>query len=185
MKEFMLWLANSHGLHPIELALEAHYQLVTIHPFVDGNGRTARLLMNMVLLMMGYPAAIISKNDRLSYINSLEKAQLGGAKDDYKKIIMKAVNRSLDLYLKSAQGKSYNSIDEEVKLLKIGELAEKAGVRNSAIRHWTKEGLLDIAEITDAGYNLYTHDMLNRIKQIQLLQEKRLTLQEIKYNIKK
>jgi Fic family protein len=185
MKEFMLWLENSHGLHPIELALEAHYQLVTIHPFVDGNGRTARLLMNMVLLMMGYPAAIISKNDRLSYINSLEKAQLGGAKDDYKKIIMKAVNRSLDLYLKSAQGKSYNSIDEEVKLLKIGELAEKAGVRNSAIRHWTKEGLLDIAEITDAGYNLYTHDMLNRIKQIQLLQEKRLTLQEIKYNIKK
>jgi fido (protein-threonine AMPylation protein) len=59
------------------------------HPFVDGNGRTARLLMNMVLLMMGYPAAIISKNDRLSYINSLEKAQLGGTKTEPRRLPLK------------------------------------------------------------------------------------------------
>lgn len=184
MEEFILWLKSSQELHPIELALEAHYQLVTIHPFVDGNGRTARLLMNMILLMMGYPSAIISKNDRLAYISSLEKAQLGEAKDDYKKIIMKAVNRSLDIYLKSVQGKNYNNIDKEGALLKIGELGEKAGIRNSAIRHWTKEGLLEIAETTDAGYHLYSPQMLNRIKQIQALQAQRLTLQEIRDKIK-
>ena len=67
-------------LHPVELAAEAHYRLVTIHPFTDGNGRAARLLMNMILLMSGYPAAIIRKRDRLAYIDSLEKVQLGGSK---------------------------------------------------------------------------------------------------------
>ena len=104
MKSFIELLKHSHNLHPIELASEAHYQLVTIHPFIDGNGRTARLLMNMILLMTGYPPAIIRKTDRLAYINSLEKAQLGKSKDDYLKLILDAVDRSLDIYLKAAQG---------------------------------------------------------------------------------
>ena len=50
MQQFILWLQTSHALHPVERAAEAHYRLVTIHPFVDGNGRTARLLMNLLLL---------------------------------------------------------------------------------------------------------------------------------------
>ena len=106
MKSFTESLKHSQHLHPVELASEAHYQLVTIHPFVDGNGRTARLLMNMILLMTGYPLAIIRKTDRLAYINSLEKAQLGKSKDDYLKIIFDAVNRCLDIYLKAMQGKT-------------------------------------------------------------------------------
>ena len=73
MDELCGWLSERPKLHPIELAAEAHYRLVTIHPFVDGNGRTARLLMNMILMMNGYPPAIIRKRDRLSYIDSLEK----------------------------------------------------------------------------------------------------------------
>ena len=100
MKEFLLWLVKQNNLHPIELAAEAHYRLVTIHPFIDGNGRTARLLMNMILLIKGYPPAIIRIRDRLAYISSLEKAQLGGSKDDYWQLIAKAVDRSLDIYLK-------------------------------------------------------------------------------------
>lgn len=86
-------------MHPTLLAAEAHYRLVTIHPFVDGNGRTARLLMNMILLMQGYPAAIIRKRDRLSYINALEKAQLGGSKDQYLELIFKAVNIARLIYI--------------------------------------------------------------------------------------
>lgn len=105
MKNFIKSFKYSRNLHPVELASEAHYQLVTIHPFVDGNGRTARLLMNMILLMMEYPPAIIRKTDRLAYINSLEKAQLGKSTDDYLKIIFDAVDRSLDIYLKAVQDK--------------------------------------------------------------------------------
>ena len=104
MAEFVEWLEKEHSLHPVELAAEAHYRLVTIHPFVDGNGRTARLLMNMILLMTGYPAAIIRKRDRLVYIGSLEKAQLGGPKNNYFNIIARAVDRSLDIWLKAAAG---------------------------------------------------------------------------------
>lgn len=102
MAEFADWLIKNHKEHPVWLAGEAHYRLTTIHPFVDGNGRTARLLMNLLLIMHGYPPAIIQKTARLSYISSLEKAQLGGAKEQYEKIIMKAVNRSLDIYLEVA-----------------------------------------------------------------------------------
>ena len=182
MEEFIRWLQGESVMHPVELAAEAHYRLVTIHPFVDGNGRSARLLMNMILLMKGYPAAIIRKRDRLAYINSLEKAQLGGSKDDYYKIISKAVDRSLDIYLNAMQGKN-SEVYIDNKLLKIGELASKVGENNSTIRHWTKEGLIEVAEITEAGYQLYSTDMIERIKQINNLKSQRYTLQEIKKKI--
>ena len=179
MQDFIKWLSRDQGLHPAHLAAEAHYRLVTIHPFVDGNGRSARLLMNMMLLMSGYPAAIIKKRDRLVYISALEKAQLGGSKDDYFKMIAKAVDRSLNIYLKAAAGEEAEPADSD-QLLKIGELAKQVGESNSTIRHWTKEGLLQVAEVTEAGYQLYASDMIKRIKQIHTLKAQRFTLQEIK-----
>ena len=179
MKEFLHWLRNEKNLHPVELASEAHYRLVTIHPFVDGNGRTARLLMNLILLMLGYPPAIIRKRDRLSYISSLETAQLGGTKGSYNAIISKAIDRSLELYLKAANGETDDSFQSNI-LLKIGELAKRSNENNSTIRHWTKEGLLEVAEITDSGYQLYSIEMVDRIKHINELKQKRLTLGEIK-----
>lgn len=182
MAEFARWLREDTGLHPVGLAAEAHYRLVTIHPFADGSGRTARLLMNMILLMSGYPAAIIRKRDRLAYVGSLEKAQLGGSKDDYLKIVAQAVDRSLNIYLKSAQG-GPDAGEDDGTLLKIGELARRTSERNSTIRHWTKEGLLEITEITDAGYHLYSPDMVERIELIKKLKSKRLTLKEIKEKI--
>ena len=182
MAEFADWLGNAKDIHPVKLAAEAHYRLVSIHPFTGGNGRTGRLLMNMILLMTDYPAAIIRKRDRLAYIDSLEKAQLGGSKDDYLKIIGKAADRSLDIYLKAASGESVFTGDEG-RYLKIGELAKQVEESNSTIRHWTKEGLLEVAEITKAGYQLYAPDMAQRIRQIHALKEQRLTLQEIKQRI--
>ena len=140
--------------------------------------------MNLILLMFGYPAAIIRKRDRLAYISSLEKAQLGGSKDDYLKIISKAVDRSLDIYLKAVKGEDAEQDDND-ELLKIGELAKETGESNSTIRHWTKCGLLEVAEITEAGYQLYASDMVERVKRIHSLKEERLTLQEIKAKILK
>jgi Fic family protein len=183
MEEFILWLQNSNNLHPIELAAEAHYRLVTIHPFVDGNGRTARLLMNMILLMKGYPTAIIRKRDKLSYIKSLETAQLGGSKSNYMKLIAKAVERSLDIYLAAISGDSDDDQDK-VKLLKIGELAKAVDETTSTIRHWTKEGLLEIEEVTNAGYQLYSSDMIERISLIKHLKAQRFTIKEIKEKIR-
>jgi Fic family protein len=164
--------------HAVELAAEAHYQLVTIHPFVDGNGRTARLLMNLILMQNGYPPALIRKRDRLRYIKSLEKAQLGGSKEDYYNIIAEAVDRSFDIYLKAL------SQDEEparpmTERLKIGQLAKLTGETNATLRFWTKEGLLEVAETTDAGYQLYDPSMADRAQEIRRLQGERYTLKEI------
>lgn len=179
MADFAAWIIQDQGLHPVELAVEAHYRLVTIHSFVDGNGRCARLLMNMLLLMHGYPAAIIRKQDRLAYIQSLEKAQLGGAKDDYVKLMFKAVDRSLDLYLKAARGEDPAPLESD-RLLKIGELAAHVGETNATLRHWTKQGLLSVAEVSPGGYQLYASEMIERVKTIHDLKKKRFTLQEIR-----
>jgi len=190
MKQYENWLQTKQKIHPVEIAAEAHYRLVTIHPFTDGNGRTARLLMNMILMMYGYPPAIIRKQDRLKYINSLEKAQLvngeGDSKNDYYKIISKAVDRSLDIYLRAVKGEDDNvENNNDDKLLKIGELAKKVGETNSTIRHWTKAGLLEVSEITPSGYQMYSSEMIERINKIKELKEKRYTLDEIKISILK
>lgn len=185
MGEFQKWLKSTKDIHPVELSAEAHYRLVTIHPFIDGNGRTGRLLMNLILLMTGYPPAIIYPRERLAYISSLEKAQLGGAKDDFYKLISKSVNRSLDIYLKAIKGESPLMPEETTSLLKIGQLAKKVGVPNSTIRHWTKEGLLHVSEVTPSGYHLYSTDMIGRCEEIFSLQDKRLSLEEIRNRINK
>ena len=77
MADFAGWLQkeSAQALHPVEYAAEAHYRLVFIHPFRDGNGRTARLLMNLLLLQQGYPVAVITKERREEYIEALVYGQ--------------------------------------------------------------------------------------------------------------
>ena len=185
MEEFIHWLATARDIHPVELAAEAHYRLVTIHPFIDGNGRTARLLMNLILISHGYPPAIINKRDRLAYISSLEKAQLGGSLDDYLKIISKAVDRSLNIYLKAIKGEDAEPTERAQELLKIGAIAKLVGETVPTIRYWTKEGLLIVSEFTESKYALYDKtDTLDTIAQLQALKRQRFTLREIKETLK-
>ncbi len=178
MSQFITWLATCNK-HPVYIAMEAHYQLVTIHPFIDGNGRVARLLMNLILLQNGYPPAIIQIKERTAYINSLEKAQLGGSKDDFELIIIKEVNHSLDYYLKILKNE-YLIQDVEPHLLKIGHLAKLYHESIATIRHWTEKSIISYAEKTPSGYYLYEQRTLERIKKIQELKKQRYRLDEIK-----
>ncbi len=78
MKEFVADLSSlKEKNHPVVYAALVHKEFVEIHPFVDGNGRTARLLMNLALLQNDYPIAIIPPILRLDYINSLERCHQG------------------------------------------------------------------------------------------------------------
>jgi len=181
MDAFIEWIVSSSDIHPVELAAEAHYQLVTIHPFVDGNGRTARLLMNLILMQNGYPPAIIRTRDRLKYIGGLERAQLGGSKDGYNQVIEAAVDRSLDIYLKAAEGEVAGAEEaREPDLLRIGQLARETGESNATIRYWTKQGLLSVTDTTESGYQLYHPRMIPRAVRVRELQGQRFTLSEIK-----
>lgn len=186
MADFIAEITSNLEIHPAQLAAEAHYRLVTIHPFVDGNGRTARLLMNLILMQHGYPPALIRKRDRLKYIKSLEQTQLGGSKNDYYRIIADAVNRSLDIYLNALSGDQTvlaNAQPSGKQLLRIGALAKLTSESNATVRFWTKEGLLEVADTTEVGYHLYSPTMIERARRIRELQAQRYTLKEIKEKI--
>lgn len=102
MKEFIQWLYSQTVEEPILIAALVHLKFVSIHPFIDGNGRTARLLMNLVLLQNGYPQAIIKISNRAEYIQAIEKYQQSKNQDynDFYKVVLKSVNDSLDFYSK-------------------------------------------------------------------------------------
>lgn len=99
MEEFFKWLHSQIEKDSIKLSADAHFKLVSIHPFADGNGRTARLLMNLILIQNGYPMAIINNENRKEYINAVEKGQLEGDLEDFYGIIFESVEKSLDIYL--------------------------------------------------------------------------------------
>jgi Fic family protein len=183
MKQFMAELQRRRD--PVaKMAADAHFQLVSLHPFVDGNGRTARLLMNLLLLQEGHPPASIRKEERRRYINAIEKGQLDGDRSDYYDLIYEAIDRSLDQYLEALEGKERSNPERPQELLKIGELAKRVGEATSTIRFWAQEGLLQISGFTEGGYQLYAPSMMKQAREIRRLQdEERLTLQEIKQRL--
>jgi len=89
---------NPDELGPIELAAFFHHKLAYIHPFLDGNGRTARLLMNVILVRNGYPFTVLLKVDRPKYLRALSKADNGNLVP-FTNFVARSVERSLDIYL--------------------------------------------------------------------------------------
>jgi Fic family protein len=99
MDELISWANDeTEELQAIVKATVFHHRFVWIHPFFDGNGRTARLLTNLFLMKDGYPPAIILKNDRLKYYTALNRANQGNY-DKLLLLILQALERSLDIYL--------------------------------------------------------------------------------------
>jgi Fic family protein len=182
MDNFIVWLHTAHD-NELIIASDAHFRLVSIHPFVDGNGRTARLLMNLMLTQAGYPPAIIRKEDRKRYIDSIEAGQLGKSLDDYYTLIFESIDRSLDVYIDAVEQKEITNTIKDKKRIKIGELAKLADETVPTIRYWTHEGLLAVVERSPGGYQLYDQNQVSVAKKIKKLQKKRLTLAEIKKSL--
>ena len=99
MQEFIKkYNENITKLHPIELASFVHIEFVKIHPFIDGNGRTSRLLMNLELIKAGFPPVVIELEDRLEYYKALD---IGHTENDYKpflELMKKVVEKSFEPY---------------------------------------------------------------------------------------
>jgi Fic family protein/DNA-binding XRE family transcriptional regulator len=102
MEDYFNWYEeNKSKMHPVVLAAEMHERLVTIHPFIDGNGRTSRLIMNLILLQNGYVIANI-KGDyetRMNYYKTLETAQTSNNKEDFLLFIAQVEKECLERYI--------------------------------------------------------------------------------------
>lgn len=109
---------NKSKHHPIEFAARLHHDFVGIHPFKDGNGRTGRVLMNIILMQVGYPLAVIQKEDRQKYYRVLEKAHRGNYSDLINFIAL-AVDRSLDMYLSAIEKTTKEN--EQIPLRKLAQ----------------------------------------------------------------
>ncbi len=98
MGDFGLWLGTVS--HTPEAAFAAHLRLVGIHPFNDGNGRTARLLMNLILIRGGYPPIAVRPEDRLEYIRALQKSQAGEGSQNLNELLYSRLEATLRDYLR-------------------------------------------------------------------------------------
>lgn len=101
MQAFGRWLSSDEGA---KHAIDAHLHLVSIHRFNDGNGRTARLLMNLLLIKSSYPPLVVPPEDRPDYIDAIEKAQLTGDTSDYFTFMYACLYQSLKKYLEAIGG---------------------------------------------------------------------------------
>ncbi|MGW9019410.1 Fic family protein [Priestia megaterium] len=100
MEQLIKWYENeAQKLHPVERGAMLHAIFVGIHPFIDGNGRTSRLLLNLELMKAGFPAVVIKVENRLAYYEALDKSHTTKNYQDFIQLIVKEVEDSLDLYL--------------------------------------------------------------------------------------
>lgn len=99
IKDFYADLPNKNVLHPIELAAWTHAEFVKIHPFVDGNGRTSRLIMNYQLIANGYLPVSVDKENRLDYFERLESYAVNGDIQPFTEFIAELESNRLDFYV--------------------------------------------------------------------------------------
>ena len=92
------------NLYPAEKSALLHIEFVKIHPFIDGNGRTARLLQNFELMKAGFPPIIIKKEQRLKYYSVLDKAHTKNQPEGFIKLTAGCLEESLNLYLNTIKG---------------------------------------------------------------------------------
>lgn len=127
MSDLLKWYsANKEQFHPVQLAAEFHYRFVCIHPFDDGNGRVARLIMNYILLKNNYPPVIIKSEDKERYLTALQKADTGDINSLIEYIEKQSI-WSLELSIKAANGEDIDElgdIEKEIEILKREKLTK-------------------------------------------------------------
>ena len=145
MNDLLTWYRqelSSDDVNPIILAAEFHYKFILIHPFDDGNGRVARVLMNFILMKFRFPPVIIKTEDKENYFSALRQAE-GGLIENFVDYIAKNLVRSLEIMVAGARGEEIEELDDldkKIALLK----SEFRGEKNKAAIVKTKEAILAI-----------------------------------------
>jgi len=160
MQELVTWYnENSIKEHPLLLAALLHYRFVRIHPFDDGNGRIARLLMNYVLLRNQLPLVVIKSTEKKAYLFALNQADIGET-DAFVNYLGEQLLWSLDLNIKAANGVNLEETDDwqkEIEVIKR-KVANKSNIGKSPklvyeVFSKCNEKLWPIIKNTSAGFN--------------------------------
>lgn len=152
MTEWGDWLKSwEKKIHPVELAAQAHHRLVAIHPFIDGNGRTARLVMNLILFKQGYPLAVILRVNRSQYYQILMQADAGKS-NALVNFVGRAVDHSLTLYLEACTPKVKRPSSNEHWIL-LSQAAEGTTYTQEYLSLLARQGRI---EAIKRGRNWYT-----------------------------
>jgi Fic family protein len=131
-------------LNSIKKATFIHHELVRIHPFLDGNGRVARLITNLYLMKQGYPPIVLKKEDRRKYYRVLQRADDGDL-SPFTNFIAKAVHEALMYYLSSF-------VDNE-RLISLKEIAEFSPYSQEYLSLRARQGKLDAVKIENVWYS--------------------------------
>ena len=152
MDEWGAWLLEAQKQdEPITISAQAHHRLVNIHPFVDGNGRTARLIMNLLLIKEGYPPAVIERVHRKEYYRVLAEADEGSVAP-LVNFLGRAVERSLIQTLEAVTPQSEPTPAEETWIL-LREAAQDSPYSQEYLSLLARKGRL---EAIKRGRNWYT-----------------------------
>ena len=138
---------NPKKYNPIELASFAHHELVRIHPFIDGNGRVARLLCNFILMSNGYPPIAVKKEDRKKYFDCLEKAHFGNFRV-FADFIALRVEESLIIYIIALKKTTRKS-----ELMALSDLAKKTPYSQEYLSLLARRGILPAAKINGVWHS--------------------------------
>ena len=138
---------NPQKYNKIELAAIAHHEIARIHPFVDGNGRCARLLTNLILMNGGFPPIIIKNKDRKKYFDTLEKAHFSEIAL-FVTFIARAVDSSLMEYLSSLKPTT-----EKTELLPLSEIAKGLKYSQEYLSLLSRQGRISATKIQGVWYS--------------------------------
>lgn len=145
MRGFDSWLkTESTKLNPVEHAALAHFKLVDIHPFVDGNGRTARLLMNLILIKEGFPPAVILNSERKKYYDVLETAHRQNYKP-FVNFVGRSLERSLVIWLQAVEPAQKRKDEQE--FVPLRKLANKTPYSQKYLSLLARQGKIEAVKM--------------------------------------
>ena len=151
--------------HPIIVAATFHYRFVRIHPFDDGNGRMARLLMNMILIRHGYTLAIIENENRNRYIKEIEDVAKTETFSRFIEFIASCCEYTLRLHLRAARGESIedaSDIDREIALFKRSVLGRARSDTSIEGRKYVEDTVYPLREYCKAKLEILASDVFVR-----------------------
>lgn len=155
MDDLLKWYKENFSnpeMHPVLFATEFHYRFICIHPFDDGNGRIARLLMNFILMQKGYPPAIIKTEEKDQYFAALRQADVGQLEFFFNYVCTQVIH-SIELMIKGAKGESIEEDDDLDK--KLALLTQEIEAEDSENEIKTRLSSNIIKKILDEwGYKL-------------------------------